>query len=89
MAMSFAFGAIPYTWGGEGAFRFVASKKRVTPRPTMLEAIRVPCFAPASNAPMNATRVPFAGAMFARFGSPWRERNRSEYGSFVLFCAMK
>src|SRR2546426_1189981 len=87
-AMSFAFGAIPYTWGGEGAFIVVASKNRVTPFQTMLDAIRVPCFAAALNAPMNATRVPFAGMKFARLGSP-TETNRLEYGSSVPFCAMQ
>ena len=54
----------------------------------MLDAIRVPCFAPASKAPMNATRVPFAGTKFARLGSP-TETNRLEYGISVRFCAMK
>src|SRR2546427_1764423 len=54
----------------------------------MLDAIRVPCFAPASKAPMNATSVPFAGTKFARLGSP-TETNRLEYGIFVRFCAMK
>ena len=64
-AISFAFGAIPYTCGGEGDFIVVGSKNRVTAFPTMLEAIRVPCFDAASNAPMNATSVPFAGTTFA------------------------
>ena len=42
MAMSFASGAMPVTWGKEGSSIVLGSKSRLRDCPTMLEAMSVP-----------------------------------------------
>ena len=68
-----------------------------TPRPTIIDASRVPCsdlapvVASRRNSPMNAMRFPAVGIRFVSVGcvASWSCTYRSEYGSGLTPFAMK